>query len=413
MMAYSKPVFLLLQASSAAQLSRQHPKMRYKALSLQSEAFSAVRAEISNLQSSIVSDELMLSCIFAGLTSTWYDVNDLGLCHVLGSQVLLCLWLTSKGSRLKYQETFILGAYVYWLAISAFVAGDPKSSFSFQVALQEELGNVEMSYDVVDDPNVPESQRRIFPHPLTGFSMSTFICVGKVGSLCRLAHSETQPSGTNGVDYQASLLEKTICVEAELLALSQTRQNNFQDPQDCHTTIEEILDVGEAYRCTGLLQLYMTFPQLLQEQARDPNTRENTQEMPSGNALTPSQHNWLRALAFHILSVLEAIPPSSGTRVLQGLPVLIAATWLVDPMNDNTAPFEHPRLPLMKSSKSKEEWREAVRKGLRMHDEYVGLQQVSRVLEIVEEVWRRDDDGEEKCHWIVVVASKGLQTLYG
>lgn len=408
MMAYSKPVFLLLQASSAAQLSRQHPRMRYKALSLQSEAFSAVRAEIANLRSSVVSDELMLSCIIAGLTSTWYDVNDLGLCHVLGSQVLLCLWLTSKSSHLKYQETFILGAYVYWLAISAFVAGDPKSSFGFQEALQEELGNVEISYDVIDDADIPESQRKIFPHPLTGFSMQTFICVGKVGSLCRLAHTETvqtsQSSVPNKVYQHEKLLEKASFVEAELLGLFHTRKSNFQDPQDPHTTIDEILSVGEAYRCTGLLQLYMTFPQLLQQY---------TSAKSSSNNLTASQHDWLRSLAFHILSILETIPPTSGTRVLQGLPVLIAATWLVDSMNDGTTPFEHPQLPLMKTSKSQKEWREAVRNGLRMHDEYVGLQQVSRILEIVEEVWMRDDDGEEKCHWIVVVASKGMQTLYG
>jgi hypothetical protein len=141
-----------------------------------------------------------------------------------------------------------------------------------------------------------------------------------------------------------------------------------------------------------------------------------TQEVTSGNGFTPSQHNWLRGLAFHILSLLETIPPTSGTRVLQGLPVLIAATWLVDSINDGITaqtPLDHPRLPLRRSSKSKEDWREIVRDGLRMHAEYVGLQQVSRILEIVEEVWRRDDEGKGKCHWIVVVASMGLQTLYG
>jgi hypothetical protein len=432
MMSYSKPVFLLLQASSAAQLSRQDPKMRYKALSLQSEAFSAVRTEIASLRGSIVSDELMLSCIIAGLTSSWYDVNDIGSSHVLGSQVLLSLWLTSKSNHLKYHETFILGAYVYWLAISAFVTGDPKSSFHFQGVLQQTLHNMEMSHDIVDDTEVPDSYRRIFPHPLTGFSMQTVICVGKVGSLCRVAHNETvqslQTFPLNGADRQQNLENKARSVEKELLGLIQTHQNKFQDPQDSQTTIDEILIVGEAYRCAGLLQLYMTFPQLLQEQMLDLSNRDNesweenllfelyTQEVTSRKGFTTLQHNWLRSLAFHILSLLETIPPTSGTRVLQGLPVLIAATWLVDSMNDGITtqtPLEHPRLPLRKSSKSKEDWREIVRDGLRMHAEYVGLQQVSRILEIVEEVWKRDDEGKGKCHWIVVVASMGLQTLYG
>jgi len=427
MMAYSKPVCLLLQASSAAQLSRQHPKMRLKALSLQSEAFSAVRAEITNLHGLVVPDELILSCIIAGLTSSWYDVNDLGLCHVLGSQVLLSFWLTSKKSRLEYHQTFILGAYVYWLAISAFVTGDPKSSFHFQEALQGSVRNLEMTHDIVDDRDVPESQRRVFPHPLTGFSLQTFICVGKVGSLCRSAHSEAFKHLPKGADHHETLVDKATSVEAELLGLSQTRLSTFQDPQDSQTTIDEILAVGEAYRCAGLLQLYMTFPHLLQQYKRDLSNYQKcdagedgsfdakSREAALGKRFTPSQHNWLRSLAFHILSILETILPTSGTRVIQGLPVLIAATWFVNPMNDDTfqAPFEHPRLPLRKSTKSKEDGREVVRNGLRMHERNVGLQQVSRVLEIVEEVWRTDDAGEGKCDWIILVASKGLQTLYG
>ncbi|KAE8448875.1 hypothetical protein EG329_008877 [Mollisiaceae sp. DMI_Dod_QoI] len=401
--------------------------MRPKALILQSEAFSAVRAEIATIHGSIVSDELMLTCIIAGLTSSWYDVNDLGLSHVLGSQVLLSLWLASKTNHLKYQQTFILGAYVYWLAISAFVTGDPKSSFHFQEALQSSVGSLEMSHDILDDSDIPETHRKVFPHPLTGFSMQTFISVGKVGSLCRLAHSEVVYNIQQSANHQAILEQRARSVEMELLGMFQTRQHNFQDPQDSQTTIDEILTVGEAYRCAGLLQLYTAFPHLLQPHTPglaaihneipeedllfDLNTRETT----SHKEFTPLQHNWLRRLAFHILSILETIPATSGTRVIQGLPVLIAATWFVDPVQDDPhqAPFEHPGLPLRASSKSKEDGRGLVRNGLRMHEKYVGLQQVSRIIEIVEEVWRSDDEGKGKCDWIVLVASKGLQTLYG
>ncbi|KAE9368160.1 hypothetical protein N431DRAFT_381435, partial [Stipitochalara longipes BDJ] len=424
MMSHSRPVFLLLQASSAAQLSRQHPTMRYKALLLQSEAFSAVRNEISNLRDTmIVSDELMLTCIIAGLTSSWYDVNDLGLSHVLGSQFLLSLWLASKKKRLKYQDTFILGAYVYWLAISAFVTGDPRSSFNFQEGLHGTVQKLDMSFDITDYDNGPGVSRRIFPHPLTGFSMQTFICVGKIGSLCRLAHTETSALSSMK-DQQEGLEAKAKSVETELLEMSQPRLHNFQDPQDSQTTVDEILAVGEAYRCAGLLQLYMTFPQLLQHYNQEHVYKENGsweeqflfeltyQEFSSASSLQPSHHNWLRRLAFHILSILESTLPSSGTRVLQGLPALIAATWFVDSVHEGCS-FEHPLLPLKTPSKSKEEGRQIVRQGLQIHEQYVGLQQVSRVLEILEEVWRKDDEGVGKCDWIVLVASKGLQTLYG
>ncbi|KAH6680171.1 fungal-specific transcription factor domain-containing protein [Halenospora varia] len=426
MMDHSRPVRLFLQASSAAQLSRQYPKMRLKALSLQSEAFSAVRNEIGSLNIPIVSDELMLSCIIAGLTSAWYDVNDVGLSHVMGSQVLLTLWLASQTTRLKYQQTFILGAYVYWLMNAAFAAGDPRSSFHYLESLQHIIQDLDMSHDIIDDSNVPEHLRRVFPHPLTGYSMQLCISIGKVGALCRLHFSEMAENNREGLkDF---LQEKSLAVESELLNLNSRRQPNFEDPQDPKTSIDEILSVGEAYRCTGLLQLYSTFPKLLQVRAQTPRTLEEAflrefsaqgLESPKSDPLSDFSllhYNWLRELAFHILKILEQIPTTSSTRVLQGIPVLIAATWVVDPRipNDMNAPgFEHPQIPLNESSYSKETWRELVRIGLRQHNEYVSLQQVSRVLEIVEEVWRLDDEGDEKCHWMVVVASKGLQTLYG
>ncbi|KAK0117506.1 hypothetical protein ONS95_011846 [Cadophora gregata] len=449
----SKPIFLLLQASSAAQLSRQHPTMRIKALRLQTEAFSAVRDDIGMLMSGgggfAVSDELMLASIFAGLTSAWYDVNDTGLSHVLGSQILLSLWLMGRvGQRLNYQQTFILGAYVYWFMISSFAVGDPWQSFCYQEALQSTLAKLDMCRDVVDDTDVPEEQRKVYPHPLTGFSNEVCLAVGKVGSLCRLHYiSKGQ--------MRDFLEEKAGIAEEELLDLEQFDSRNFQDPQDPKTNVEEILSVREAYRLAGLLQLYDTFPHLLHRhtEPQDYSPECEIEEEPH----TPAQHNFLLALSIHILRILATIPPSSGTRVLQGLPALIAATWLVDPHPSTSDIFNHPRLPLTpsvlqpsptslpsssqahptyqphldqlhspssSSLSQKQYWRDRVRDGLRKHDEYVGLQQVSRVLDIVEEVWRLDDRAGygnwklgrrsgEKCKWMVVVARKGLQTLYG
>jgi hypothetical protein len=405
--------------------------MRLKALCLQSEAFSAVRTEIGNLQGLMVSDELMLSSIIAGLTSAWYDVNDIGLSHVLGSQVLLSIWLKSQNYRLKYQQTFILGAYIYWFMIAAFVSGDPWSSFMYQEALQQTVLALEMSHDMVDDTSVPDDLRKVFPHPLTGFSMQLYISIGKVGSLCRLQHGMT----TSPESLRSFVDEKAKSVENELLNLDLSRQSNFQDPQDPHTTVDEILKVGEAFRFAGLLQVYATFPQLLQRRAQHSAMNDDfaslgiytSPEMePNGlspvEGVVPVQRNWLRALAFHILKILEPVPATSGTRGYLGLPVLIAGTWLVDPINVNSPDseesrnqmtFKHPRLPLLQCTDSKEHWREIVREGLRRHNDYVGLQQVSRILEILEEVWHLDDSGSTKCDWMIVVASKGLQTLYG
>jgi len=228
MMTYSKPVYLLLQASSAAHLGRQDPKMRIKALSLQSEAFSAVRNDIGKLQEpnqNIVTDELMLASIIAGLTSAWYDVNDLGQSHVLGGQVLLYLWLKPQRNQLRYQQTFILGCFVYWLMISAFVVGDPEESFQYHEALHQTVNSLDMGCDIVDDANIPRSLREIIPHPLTGFSMELLISIGKVGSLCRMRHNET------GKGSSTELEDKARVVEFELLGHHQTLQENSKIPR--------------------------------------------------------------------------------------------------------------------------------------------------------------------------------------
>jgi len=433
MMSYSRPVFLLLQASSAAHLCRQRPELKIKALSLQSEAFSAVRDDIAKIQGptrSIVSDELMISSIIAGLTSAWYDVDDLGQSHVLGGQVLLYLWLKPQRNRLQYQQTFILGAFVYWLMISAFVVGDARGSFEYEDNLLNTVKDLEMSHDILDDTDVPEHLRMIIPHPLCGFSIKLLISIGKVGALCRMNQCRLQEP--NDWEFGDSLEYKAEIVEKELLEHIQGHQNNFKDPEDTQTTIDEILSVGEAYRCAGLLQLYTTYPQLLQRQVQQASyvgavssefSLESAMEamiLNSRGEFTLLQHNWLRLLASHICSILISIPTNSSTRVLQGLPVIIASTWLVNPMTSQTLDmaesynaFEHPHLPLRSFSNTNEQWRDSVRYGLRLHGEYVGLEQVSRIIDIVEEIWQLDDEGGKKYDWMVVVASKGMQTLYG
>jgi hypothetical protein len=307
--------------------------------------------------------------------------------------------------------------------ISAFVVGNPTESLQYHEALNDTLVSLELGQDIVDDTTVPLDLRSIIPHPLTGFSMQLLISVGKVGSLCRMRHNEIEQF--NG-DRAANFEEKAEIIELELFNHRQTHHSNFKDPQDPQTNINEILSVGEAYRCAGLLQLYTRFPQLLQRHAwHAENGFEASfsleMEAFSLNSIgqfTPLQHNWLRALAFHICQILDTIPPTSPTRVLQGLVVLIAASWLVDSVTiDQPTPdegsFNHPEFVLTNSSTPKEYWREKVRCGLRLHNEYVGLEQVCRILNIVEDIWQLDDGGSEKCDWMVVVASKGLQTLYG
>ncbi|KAG9241796.1 fungal-specific transcription factor domain-containing protein [Calycina marina] len=434
MMSYSRPVYLLLQASSAAHLSRQVPEMRIKALQLQSEAFAAVRDDISKVQGprqprhNIVTDELMISSIIAGLTSAWYDVNDVGGSHVLGGQVLLYLWLQPQRKRLQYQQTFILGAFVYWLTISSFVVGDAERSYQYQDNLLKTVNELDISHDFVDDTAVPDALRRIFPHPLAGFSIPLLVMVGKVGSLCRMQQTSGSSNNVAFTDLQE---RKAQALELELLDKAQVHLPNFADPMDPLTTIDEILSVGEAYQCAGLLQLYATFPSLLQRQFARNYTDNLAAQVPSLEAemeamvtnsegrYTAQQHNWLRAFAFHICNILVSVPSNSGTRVLQGLPVIIASTWLVNPetssreLTDPDTIVEHSRLFLCTSTKKTEYWRNQVRLGLRLHGEVVGLEQVSRIINIVEEIWRLDNEGYKKCDWMAVVASKGMQTLYG
>lgn len=333
------------------------------------------------------------------------------------------------GSRALYLGlicTFTIG-----FMITPFAVGNSWESLHYQEVLYRTICNLDISHDVSDDTNIPKMLRRTFPYPLTGFSFQLYTSVGKVESLCRLYHQ-----GDAWTESSRQYLEqKARSVETELLDLVQVCQPNFEDPQDPNTSLDEILGVGEAYRFAGLLQLYSTFPRLLHQTKTTPTSETRSSfdalsdmdfDNPSScKEFTPSQYNWLRALAIHILRILVRIPASSGTRVIQGLPVLIAASWLVDPLTTHQVHvasldqphihtiLPHPRLTVEESSFSKDHWRRLVRKGLQEHNEYVGLQQVLRILEIVEEVWRLDDLGFKKCQWMEIVASKGLQTLYG
>jgi hypothetical protein len=387
--------------------------MGSEALRLQAQAFSKARSRIDSVirQSMHVSDDLMLSIVLLGLTASWYDLNDTGAQHLAGAQVLMAHWLGGIQFRPNYQESFILGCFIYWQTISAFVVGSPEETL-----LQQEFWEgVLVNFEINTMNSIPAEKEgaKTVPHPLSGFSARLYLLVGQVGSLCRTRlKSCVSPIETNEYITKSQVLEK------KLWGLDLSARNVFIDLYDHQTSVEDIQKINEVYRCAGLLQLYHYFPELL----RMPGCPFTTKADDDGTSLIGSLSSVsLESLAVLVLQILIEVPDISGTCSIQGIPLLIAASNLGLPdlstydasqsseLHQHVGVMNNHRKPQIKTMA---QCRHFIRHRLSKIDVYVGLKPVQRVREIVDEIFRRKDKGEA-CDWLHVLQDHGWETLLG
>ena len=131
----------------------------------------------------------------------------------------------------------------------------------------------------------------------------------------------------------AGMLSCASALEEELLAAEFPLDDDLADPGDANTSKHDFVILAEAYRCAGLLKLYHIFPALLRKRLR---TDDPTCDWPSFGFSSPcyeAAHEaadvvlWIDSLALHILDLLVSLPASLGTCCLQPMLELIREVW--------------------------------------------------------------------------------------
>ncbi|KAJ3961210.1 C6 zinc finger domain containing protein [Colletotrichum asianum] len=129
--------------------------------------------------------------------------------------------------------------------------------------------------------------------------------------------------------YFSSALQDLIVaqrLEEQLLELEFPPDSPDVDTGDFATPVSHLAKVAEAYRLSSLLHLYQTFPDLV-------SLRLPTESPVTESGSVPWDE-WIIPLALRLVKVLEHIPTTSGTRVIQPLLYISASTGL---RHDNSA----------------------------------------------------------------------------
>lgn len=166
----------------------------------------------------------------------------------------------------------------------------------------------------------------LMPHPQTGVGIEIQILVAKVGRLVRNERKHIRSrrfASRNDIDQAHKAILEAEQLQSLLCAIQLPHKNAIADPGDEMTPPNHLLKIAEVYRCTGLLQLYRNFPDLLLPYAslNDPTHEFITFSPDRDTSATPDagypENSWLIYLALHILDLVHDIPVSSMSRSIQ------------------------------------------------------------------------------------------------
>ncbi|KAL3450094.1 fungal-specific transcription factor domain-containing protein [Aspergillus insuetus] len=386
-----------MQSMAAATLVNDFPQFGAMGKKMRNEAIEIISNETT------VDDKSLLALLMLGQTASWHDPKDLGISffnllrrHLDTAALAKSTSPTSRGNNYQFFEE----ALVYWEMLLSFVADDaavlPAAPTPSNTAESLVLQRV--------------------PHPWTGIARDTQFTLQEAGRLVRAERKRIRARRfTSQTDIaQAQIaLERAQELEERLLSLAHPTEAEIVSPGDDETPVWHLLTMAEVYRCTGLLQLYRAFPDLLQrrlpmqnqqqqQQYHSPNQQHRHQhqqthtpnphatfnppfdpnssawftdpsyQQPSAHqnqthpATQPTQQSpsppdasyydsWLTEFALTTLSRLKTIPQESRTRCLQPLLLVASSSELrlppqPSPNPDSTSDTDADGAPTLSAS---------------------------------------------------------------
>lgn len=392
------------------------------------ELSSAVQKYRKKAMSCLVQDKTVagggrfgtiLANVLIGMTSAWQNPSSLGISHIHSAREFFQLYLNeSAGSHDPRSTAFLTGIMAYWEATTSVlgVTGNLDSLDYLSQFIEQE------NRDVI-----------VQPHPWTGASTTLFIYAAQAFALCRQSRSINSiytsvfPSDIHGIIHSENL-RKAEEIENKVLRYSAPFPGRIEDPRDEFTTVEHFGSLAQIYRSAILLQLYLTFPELL----REPDISEYVPDLGyTGNSFQKSYKETVIGLAVGILNLVSSVPKASGIRVLITLPLIIAGSALQNTQShedfDNTQQTKLSRarseiLSLQCSDSMISHWRSFIRHQLNALHNFLGLEPILRALQILDTVWLRSDlclakqtdkDNPKFIHWLDVMVEERLESIFG
>lgn len=427
-----------MQSMAAATLVNDFPQFGPLGLKMRDEAVDIITKE------AVMDDKSLLALLMLGQTASWHNPRDLGISFFnMLRKHLNTIPNGKSGYVLKNTSNdyrFFDEALIYWEMLLSFVADDDA------VPLSGETSGM-------DDSIVPQR----VPHPWTGIARDAQYTVQEVG---RLVRSERKRIRARNFTTQEEIMkakvaiEKARTLEERLLGLAHPNEAEIVSPGDDDTPVWHFLTIAEVYRCTGLMQLYRVFPDLLRSRLpldshtrpdlhnRNPSSSSSTNTnafinplletmpnitdsfFPSPNSPPPLStatqtlsNTWLTDFALTTLSRLKTIPQESRTRCLQPLLLVASCSELRLPRpsstldigtstNGDNAEISSHAIEISQS-------RKFILGRLTSFLHVLPPKPIEVCLRLVREVWKRMDRGEEGVYWMDVMIEMGWETTMG
>jgi hypothetical protein len=382
-----------VQSMAAACLSSEFPHLAPLAVDEYSRALDSARDQFV---SGDFRDARLIAYTMLGHTATWLNP------HNLATDVFRDTYEVVKDMpHDQYGDgahAFFSGTLDYWAMLLAFLTD------------RKDLGGYYPGTISANRPSVPRPRD---PHPYSGLSQETVKFVTEIGILIfhyRKRISTLKFIAEGDMDAFRQALRSARRLERGLLAYCVPEGFEFNDTGDPNTPLSHLQAIDEAYRCTGLLQLYRVFPDLLNERYAPWNKEQILKSVPSERPPTAHERQaWLTKFATHILSILQSIPFESSTRCVQPFIMVAVSSELKHEVRRQTADqfgLEVSSIEVMRA-------RRFVCSRMAAYSHILPLSKSKVILELIECVWEALDQDERDVYWLDVAQEKGLTTMMG
>ncbi|KAJ5184768.1 Protein of unknown function DUF3468 [Penicillium cf. griseofulvum] len=422
-------IYFAIQSMSAASLANDFPTMRAIGIQTQQQAIACLNNSVQKCSNftQAKDDEYFLALLMIGSTTGWHDASDLGLPYLRAAQDHLLRQerqCKNANSALAKQHPLFKQCLLWWNLLAAFVA-EESPILDIEDSIENSIENSDTDFSVylVDG--------EILPHPWTGslrYSLGLFYRTARVIRAARTSHRRRPQSldstliDLSSMAEELDLRQKAEHLEDRILFSGFSFYCGPVDIGDTNTPPSHFLTLAEAYRCTALLQIYHVFPDILEERLLSNQTADGERPIPalflllfpiiatewSSRSVEDARHT----LALHIVSLLEQLPSTSGTKVMQPIVLACISSDLVFSSGSVLGAAQNTIPSLNTLDVEIAQARRKVK--MRLSELILILPKLpmQRIYNVVHETWDRADSGLEE-FWLDVMLDLNLETIMG
>ncbi|KAL3462539.1 hypothetical protein BJX64DRAFT_299470 [Aspergillus heterothallicus] len=400
---HSAPLQHVIQSMSAACLSKSLPRMKAIASSEHKKAWACLKG-CSN--QSLAQDDRLMSAWLIGHTYSWLHPQNLSL-DIFDRIQSIVYNINLREQNFHTSLGFFQSAMIYSGMLLAFMRGRP--------AFTAPRSGFASAYQETIEPS----------HPWLGISCETAQLVTEVGNLIyeqwRRQYLINGFLGDAEVDGFRACLKQARYIEKQLLDYT-PGQVLVSVTGNSNTNAMDLQKTDEAYRYTGLLQLYRVFPDLLLERYTPWNNEKFLSvEPPTSRPTRQEQNGWLASLALYILEKIGTIPVESGARCLHSfLFVAVSGELRFDPSSnaeepslDTNASGTFSMNPTTRSAIDIAQARQFIRARMSLYSEILPVPKIGHIFHLILKIWSAVDEEAGFVFWLDVVHRENLHTLLG